>query len=78
MCYGGNVIWSGGITEVRIEDEQGGKGGPAITTVSYSYYADFAIALHEEVRGDPADLRRRQADPGYHERRHYQGLLDIP
>ena len=48
MRYGGNVIWSGGITEVRIEDEQGGKGGPAITTVSYSYYADFAIALHEE------------------------------
>lgn len=41
----GNVIWAADIKEVRSETEEGGKGGPSQTTVNYSYFGSFAIAL---------------------------------
>ncbi|MFQ5774207.1 MAG: phage tail protein [Kiloniellaceae bacterium] len=49
---GGNVVWSPGIAEHRQEQTVGGKGGgPAQTTLSYRYTADFRVALCE----GPAD-----------------------
>lgn len=41
----GNVIWAQDIKEVVSETEQGGKGGPSQTTVNYSYYGNFAVAI---------------------------------
>lgn len=43
--YAGNVIWSTGLMEMREEDSQGGKGGPSVTTVSYTYSASFAVGF---------------------------------
>lgn len=43
--YAGNVIWSTGLLEAREEETQGGKGGPSVTTVRYSYSASFAVSL---------------------------------
>jgi len=43
----GNVIWQTDIKEVQSETEQGGKGGPSQTTVNYSYYGNFAVAICE-------------------------------
>ena len=44
---GGNLIWSGPITEVKTERESGGKGFGGGTTnhVSYSYFGNFAVAV---------------------------------
>lgn len=45
---GGNIIWSTGIEEVRTETTQGGGGsggGPTQTTVTFTYFADFAISF---------------------------------
>jgi hypothetical protein len=48
----GSVIWAADIKEVTKETEQGGKGGPSQTTVSYSYLGSFAILLSEgEIEG---------------------------
>lgn len=45
---GGNVVWSSGLKEVRQEQSLGGKGGgPAQTSVTYRYTADFRVALCE-------------------------------
>ncbi len=54
---GGNLIWSGPITEVRTEREAGGKGfgGPSQTQVTYTYYGNFAVAVG---RGEASALRR--------------------
>lgn len=56
VCYGtvrtaGNMIWSTGLEEVKTTKKQGGKGmgGGGQTTVTYSYYASFAIAFCEGV-----------------------------
>jgi hypothetical protein len=43
----GNVIYCTGKREVPHEQEQGGKGGPQVTTTTYSYNVDIAIALCE-------------------------------
>lgn len=43
--YAGNVIWSTGLMEAREEETQGGKGGPSVTTVRYSYSASFAVGI---------------------------------
>lgn len=43
----GSVIWAKDIKEVQTETDTGGKGGPTQTTVNYSYYGSFAIALCE-------------------------------
>lgn len=43
----GNVIWAQDIKEVQTETEQGGKGGPSQTAVTYSYYGSFAVAICE-------------------------------
>ena len=42
-------------TEHRDSSRQGGKGGPKVTTVTYTYAADVAIALHD---GEISGLRR--------------------
>lgn len=43
--YAGNVLWSTGLIEQREEESQGGKGGPSVTNVRYSYSASFAVGL---------------------------------
>lgn len=44
----GCVIWATDLVEVATETEQGGgSGGPSQTTVSYAYYANFAVAICE-------------------------------
>jgi hypothetical protein len=43
---GGNVIWSKPIEEVRTTVKHG-KGGPSVTSTTYTYYGTFAIALAE-------------------------------
>jgi hypothetical protein len=40
---GGNVVWSLPIQEVRREEDVGGKGGPSVTTVSFSYFGTFRV-----------------------------------
>lgn len=47
MRYGGNVVWSPGLTEHRVEEDQGGKGGPSVTSVTYLYTASFRINFVE-------------------------------
>jgi hypothetical protein len=48
----GNVIWSAGIKEVSREEEVGGKGGPSVTNVSYSYFWTGAVAIAQgEIDG---------------------------
>lgn len=41
----GNVIWTDGITETRNKRKVGGKGGPSVTQISYTYTASLAIAF---------------------------------
>ena len=52
----GQVIWATRFQEVK-QEEDGGKGGPSVT--SYSYYANFAVAFAE---GPIARLGRVWAD----------------
>ena len=60
---GGNIIWALPIIEEKNveEQEQGGKGGPTqkVTTVTYSYFATFALAFGE---GEAAGAIRIWAD----------------
>ena len=46
---GGQVIWATNYEEVRTKETQGGlgKGAPKQTTVTYEYFANFAVALAE-------------------------------
>lgn len=66
---GGNVIWASDYVEVETETEQGGKGGPSQTTVTYSYFGNFAILLAE----GPATVGRLWAGPS--KRLIYDGVL---
>jgi len=54
---GGNLIWSGPFTEVRTERESGGKGfgGPTTTHVSFTYFANMAVAVG---KGEASALRK--------------------
>jgi hypothetical protein len=47
MRVAGNVIFSTPKREVKNEQTSGGKGGPKITTTTYTYNVDMAIALCE-------------------------------
>jgi hypothetical protein len=47
MRAAGNVIFCTDKREVPNEQEQGGKGGPKVTTTTYTYNVDMAIALCE-------------------------------
>jgi hypothetical protein len=53
----GCVIWADDIREVMLEEDIGGKGGPATegTSVTYSYFASFAVAI---CAGPMASLSR--------------------
>ncbi|MTI43706.1 putative tail protein [Roseibium hamelinense] len=56
----GQVIWATNFEEVVSEDSQGGKaGGSSVTVRSYSYFANFAVALCE---GSIARVGRIWAD----------------
>lgn len=55
---GGNIIWSGGIRERKRTETQGGKGG-GVRTVSYDYFASFAVGFCE---GPARDVLRIWAD----------------
>lgn len=57
----GDVIWAPDIKEVKTETEEGGKGGPSQTTVTYSYYGSFAVLLCE---GPVNGIGRIWAGPG--------------
>ncbi|MFQ6017934.1 MAG: phage tail protein [Kiloniellaceae bacterium] len=59
MRVGGNVVWSPGIKEHRIEETEGGKGGPEITTVTFKYTASFRINY---CAGPIAEILRVWAD----------------
>jgi hypothetical protein len=54
----GNIIWSSGLIERRSDQRQGGKGG-SVTTTTYSYFANFAVAL---AGHQIADIKRIWAD----------------
>jgi len=41
------VIWWSGLREVQVQQQSGGKGGPEVTTNTYEYFADVALALCE-------------------------------
>ena len=43
MEVGGNVVWSPGLKEHRVEEDVGGKGGPSMTSVTWLYTASFRI-----------------------------------
>lgn len=43
----GTVIWWSGLREVQVQQQSGGKGGPEVTTNTYEYFADVALALCE-------------------------------
>lgn len=44
----GNLIWSPGLKEHRLEESQGAKGGgPSVTVVTFTYTADFRMAFCE-------------------------------
>ncbi|MEM9878010.1 MAG: phage tail protein [Pseudomonadota bacterium] len=53
------MIWSTGLIEAREEETQGGKGGPSVTTVNYTYSASFAVGI---CRGPIAGIGRIWAD----------------
>lgn len=58
----GQVIWATNFEEVVSTEEQGGKAGggaPRVSVASYSYYANFAVALCE---GEIARVGRVWAD----------------
>jgi len=56
----GQVIWATEFEEVVSEEEQGGKGGgPTVTTRTFSYFANFAVALCE---GKISNISRIWAD----------------
>jgi len=61
MRMAGNVIWSTGIEEVKNKKTvSGGKGGgPSQTSITYDYFATFALAL---AAGEAGDLLRIWAD----------------
>jgi hypothetical protein len=59
MRHAGNVVWSSGLRETSHTESQGGKGGPSVETTTYTYSADFAIALCE---GTIENVRRIWAD----------------
>jgi hypothetical protein len=42
---GGNIVWSPGLVEHRTEEEIGGKGGPSVTNVTYTYTASWRISF---------------------------------
>ncbi len=44
---GGNLMWSQDIIEEEIKEVEGGKGGPTVTNISYSYFGNFAVLVCE-------------------------------
>ena len=55
----GQIIWATDFEEVIETEESGGKTGPVVTTVEYSYFANFAVGLCE---GPIAQIGRIWAD----------------
>lgn len=57
----GSVIWAADLIEVASEESAGGKGGPSQSSVSYTYFANFAVMVCE---GPVAGIGRIWAGPG--------------
>ncbi|RKF06696.1 host specificity protein [Oceaniradius stylonematis] len=55
----GTVIWATRFEEETTTERQGGKGGPKVTTTTYSYFGNVAVALCE---GPVAMVKRVWAD----------------
>ncbi|WP_349364056.1 MAG: glycoside hydrolase/phage tail family protein [Roseitalea porphyridii] len=55
----GTVIWATRLEEQATTERQGGKGGPRVTTTTYSYFGNVAVALCE---GPVAMVKRVWAD----------------
>jgi len=55
----GTVIWATRFEEETTTERQGGKGGPKVTTTTYSYFGNVAVALCE---GPVAMIKRIWAD----------------
>lgn len=43
----GEIIWATKFEEVSETDDGGGKGGPSVSTTTFSYFANFAVGLAE-------------------------------
>ncbi|HSF96886.1 MAG TPA: hypothetical protein VLA52_17810, partial [Thermohalobaculum sp.] len=52
----GHLIWLGAVREVAVTEEIGGKGGPSVSSTTYQYYADFAVAFCEAPPGGMAAI----------------------
>ena len=44
---GGNLMWARDVIEVKNEDVEGGKGGPTVTNITYTYFGTFAVLICE-------------------------------
>lgn len=53
----GNVIDASAVRETAHTTEQGGKGGPTVTSTAYTYSADLAVAIHDGDIGDLLQIR---------------------
>ncbi|MGB7286202.1 MAG: glycoside hydrolase/phage tail family protein, partial [Salaquimonas sp.] len=56
---GGQLIWATRFEEVRSVSKKGGKGGPSVSSESFSYYGNFAIGICE---GEISHIGRIWAD----------------
>ncbi len=53
METGGNIVWSPGLKEHRVEENEGGKGAPSVTSVTFLYTASFRI-IYSSANPNPA------------------------
>ena len=53
METGGNVVWSPGLKEHRVEEDEGGKGAPSVTSITFVYTASFRI-VYVSANPNPA------------------------
>lgn len=61
-----NLIWFGDFTAVKHTTKQGGKGGPKIKSVSYTYTCSLQMALAEGVISTVTrSWRNNEENPGY-------------
>lgn len=62
MEVGGNIAWSPGLVEHRIEEDESGKGGPSLTTVTFLYTASFRIIYGAAFPNPAQAILRNWAD----------------
>jgi len=62
MEVGGNVAWSPGLKEHRVEEKEGGKGAPSVTTVTFFYTASFRIIFADASPNPAQAILKNWAD----------------